>query len=154
MGVEIERKFLLRDKCWRPSDGGVLYRQGYLSLDAGRSVRIRIANEQAWLTIKGKNKGRIREEFEYAIPAQDAMYMLDHLCLKPLIEKTRYRIDVNGLCWEIDEFFGENAGLVLAEVELDDPDQEIPLPDWIGEEVTDDPRYYNASLVKHPYTAW
>jgi len=154
MGIEIERKFLLRDERWRPSSEGVLYRQGYLSVIAERSVRIRIAGGRAWLTVKGESKGMTRHEFEYEIPRQDAIHMLDHLCLKPLIEKKRYRIEVEGLCWEIDEFFGENAGLMLAEVELDHPDQKISLPGWIGEEVTDDPRYYNVALVKKPFSTW
>jgi len=154
MSIEIERKFLLRDERWRSFSRGVLYRQGYLSVAAERSVRIRIVGEQAWLTVKGKSKGMTRHEFEYEIPRRDAIHMLDDLCLKPLIEKKRYRIEMEGLCWEVDEFFGENAGLILAEVELDHPDQEILLPDWIGEEVTDDPRYYNASLVRKPFSTW
>jgi len=154
MGIEIERKFLLRDTSWRSLADGVQYRQGYLSADVERSVRVRIAGEISTLTIKGASKGISREEFEYAIPASDAIYMLDHLCLKPLIEKKRYRIVVDKLCWEVDEFFGENSGLILAEVELNCPEQIIQLPDWVGEEVTDDSRYYNASLVKQPFAYW
>ncbi|PJA31933.1 MAG: adenylate cyclase [Zetaproteobacteria bacterium CG_4_9_14_3_um_filter_53_7] len=154
MGSEIERKFLLSHTGSRPSGEGILYRQGYLSVDSERSARVRIAGNQAWLTIKGKSESMTRREFEYPIPLHDAQDLLDHLCLKPLIEKKRYRIDVEGTCWEVDEFLGENSGLILAEVELKHQEQVIVLPDWIGEEVTDDPRYYNAALVNAPYSSW
>ncbi|OIO70670.1 MAG: adenylate cyclase [Zetaproteobacteria bacterium CG1_02_53_45] len=154
MGTEIERKFLLSQTSRRPPGEGILYRQGYLSVDPERSARVRIAGDQAWLTIKGKSEGMTRREFEYPIPLHDAKDLLDHLCLKPLIEKKRYHIDVEGTCWEVDEFLGENSGLILAEVELEYPEQSIVLPDWIGEEVTGDPRYYNAALVNTPYASW
>jgi len=154
MSIEIERKFLLRNDAWRTMGQGTTYRQGYLSVEPARSVRVRLAGAQAWLTIKGKSEGISRQEYEYAIPVEDAIHMLDHLCQQPLIEKVRYRIHLDGLCWEVDEFAGANRGLIMAEVELDHPDQAVNLPDWIGEEVTGDPRYYNAAMVANPFTNW
>jgi adenylate cyclase len=154
MALEIERKFLVDTARWEPPDSGTRYRQGYLSTDPARSVRIRLAGGDAWLTIKGETVGMTREEYEYSIPAVDAGAILDRLCLRPLIEKTRYLVDVAGVTWEVDVFEGENAGLVVAEVELADAHQRIVLPEWAGREVTDDPRYYNASLVRQPYTRW
>jgi len=155
MPVEIERKFLLRNDSWHSLGGkGCLYRQGYLSTDPGRSVRVRIAGDLATLTIKGSSEGMVRSEFEYSIPVQEALDMLETLCLKAQIEKRRYRVRLEGHCWEIDEFFGENSGLVLAEVELEDPEEEVRIPAWIGREVTGDLRYYNSSLVVHPYSEW
>jgi len=154
MSIEIERKFLLRNDAWRTLGQGTTYRQGYLSVEPARSVRVRLAGAQAWLTIKGKSEGISRQEYEYEIPVEDAIHMLDHLCQQPLIEKVRYRIHLDGLCWEVDEFSGANRGLIMAEVELDHPDQAVNLPDWIGEEVTGDPRYYNAAMVANPFTTW
>jgi len=154
MAIEIERKFLVRDDTWRGLGEGDHYRQGYLSTVPERTVRVRAAAGKGYLTIKGKTVNATRAEYEYVIPLQDADAMLDELCERPLIEKTRYRIDHQGLVWEVDEFEGENAGLVIAEVELAGADQAIRLPDWIGEEVTDDARYYNASLIANPFTTW
>lgn len=154
MGVEIERKFLVVSDRWRGHHSGVLYRQGYIPTIDQRTVRIRIAGEQGYLTLKGPAEGLIRPEFEYPIPLQDAEAMLMAFCAPPLIEKRRYHIPIGDLLWEIDEFLGANAGLVLAEVELTHPDQAIALPDWIGTEVTDDSRYYNASLVRAPFSRW
>jgi adenylate cyclase len=154
MALEIERKFLVRHGVWRAPPAGTRYRQGYLSTDPARGVRVRRAGGQAWLTIKGKTVGISRAEYEYPIPVADAIEMLDRLCLRPLIEKTRYRVEVAGLVWEVDEFDGANAGLVIAEVELADENQRIELPDWVGREVTADPRYYNASLVDRPFREW
>ena len=154
MGTEIERKFLLRNDGWRAGAEGVPYRQGYLSTAADRNVRVRIVGQTGYLTVKGRTSGISRLEFEYEIPLADARRMLDQLCFKPLIEKTRFKIEHRGLIWEVDEFAGDNAGLVVAEVELESEGQEIELPPWIGREVTDDPRYLNASLVKQPYTTW
>lgn len=154
MGLEIERKFLVAGAAWRGQGKGTAYRQGYLSVEPGRSVRVRLADDSAWLTIKGKTEGMARAEYEYPIPAADAAELLDALCLHPLIEKVRYCIEYGGHTWEVDEFSGDNAGLVLAEVELAAPDEALELPDWIGQEVTDDPRYYNASLQVHPYREW
>lgn len=155
MSREIERKFLVRNDGWREQAGpGTPYRQGYLSLDPERSVRVRTAGDQAFLTIKGQSQGAARDEFEYPIPRRDAEQMLSSLCVQPLIVKMRYVVKDGPHKWEIDEFGGENRGLVLAEIELDDERQEIELPDWVGREVTNDPRYFNLSLVQHPYSEW
>lgn len=154
MGTEIERKFLVRGDAWRAGATGEPYRQGYLTTDPDRTVRVRLAGEHGYLTVKGRSQGIARTEFEYPIPAADAHALLDGLCLRPLIDKIRYRVDHAGREWTVDEFGGENQGLVLAEVELDDAAQEVPLPPWAGEEVSDDPRYYNASLVRLPFRKW
>ena len=154
MGQEIERKFLVKGDGWRALDDGVVYRQGYLSTVKERTVRIRIINDKAYLTVKGVTQGISRVEYEYEIPVMDANEMLDELCERPLIEKTRYTISIGGHIWEIDEFDGENRGLILAEVELSSEDQAVNLPDWIGAEVSDDPRYYNANLIANPFIKW
>lgn len=155
MGVEIERKFLLRDETWRrEADAGVDYRQGYLHSNANIAIRVRAAGDGAWLTIKGGTTGITRQEFEYEIPVSDANDMLQHLCRKPVIEKRRHRIARGGHVWEIDVFGGANAGLVLAEVELGDADEAFERPAWLGEEVSGDERYYNAYLSQHPYGEW
>jgi adenylate cyclase len=152
--VEIERKVLVRGEGWRAHGAGVPYRQGYLSTLPERSVRVRLARDKGYLTIKGITVGAARAEYEYEIPASEAGEMLDNLCKRPLIEKTRYRVDHQGLTWEVDEFDGDNAGLIIAEVELAEEDQAVSLPDWVGEEVTGDKRYYNASLIADPYKNW
>ena len=154
MAREIERKFLLRTEDWRGLAPGRAYVQGYLSGNEACSVRVRIAENTATLTIKGATIGAGRHEFEYAIPLADARQMLATLARKPLIEKTRYAIEHKGFYWEIDEFHGKNQGLVVAEIELEYEDQAFERPVWIGEEVTGDPRYYNANLVRVPYSAW
>jgi CYTH domain-containing protein len=154
MALEIERKFLVRNADWRRGAIGTNYRQGYLTIDPERTVRVRIAGDKGYLTIKGKTEGMTRSEFEYPIPLSDATQLLDNLCLRPLIEKVRYCVTYAGNLWEIDEFAGDNDGLIVAEVELDSSDQQVDLPQWAGEEVTTDPRYYNASLSQHPYRNW
>jgi adenylate cyclase len=154
MGLEIERKFLVIGTAWQTLAAGALTRQGYLSSAAERTVRVRIAGDQGFLTVKGKSRGLSRAEFEYAIPVEDAAAMLDGLCEKPLIEKTRYRVPFGAHTWEVDEFHGANAGLVVAEVELASADDEPALPPWVGQEVSLDPRYFNANLVKRPFTTW
>ncbi len=154
MTKEIERKFLVISDEYKALGEGVLYRQGYLSRVKERIVRVRLVGERGFLTIKGKNRGAVRDEFEYEIPAKDATLMLDLLCEKPLIEKKRYRIAHAGIIWEVDEFFGENEGLVLAEVELDNENRAIDLPHWIGKEVTADPRYFNSNLSLLPFKRW
>jgi CYTH domain-containing protein len=155
MAQEIERKFLVKDDSWRATaKSGVPYRQGYLSLDRGRVVRVRVKGDQGVLTIKGRRIGNSAPEYEYPIPLADAFEMLDNLCVHPLIEKVRYLVPFGGLTWEVDEFAGENQGLILAEVELDSEEQQVPLPLWAGQEVSDDPRYSNASLVQAPYSRW
>lgn len=153
MGIEIERKFLVTGSEWRDQAQGVTYAQGYLAADPERTVRVRIAGNQGFLTIKGATVGCSRPEFEYAIPVDDAESMLG-LCCQPPIQKRRYTLTVADLVWEVDEFLGANQGLVMAEVELTDPAQAIQLPAWVGAEVTDDPRYYNANLAKCPYQNW
>jgi adenylate cyclase len=154
MGQEIERKFLVKGTAWKAQAAGTLYRQGYLSSVKERTVRVRIAGEKAFLTIKGLNKGVTRTEFEYPVPVDDAAAMLDGLCERPLIEKTRYVLPSGGYTWEIDEFHGDNDGLVVAEVELRRADDKPPLPEWVGEEVSSDARYFNSNLVKKPFKTW
>ncbi len=154
MGKEIERKYLVKGDSWKELARGVMYRQGYLSTVKERVVRVRTIDDKGYLTIKGISRGISRLEFEYEIPLEDANKMLDELCERPLIEKARYKIEYGGLVWEVDEFFGDNEGLILAEVELSDENQHIELPDWIGEEVSGDPRYFNSNLIKHPYKEW
>ncbi len=154
MAREIERKFLVVGTDWQEGATSRPYRQGYLSLDEQRTVRVRTAGEHAYLTVKGPSKGITRPEFEYEIPLQDAAEMLDALCHKPLVEKTRYTVRYHGLDWEVDVFDGANKGLVVAEVELPDQDTPVVLPPWIGDEVTGDPRYLNANLVKRPFSTW
>lgn len=153
MAQEIERKFLVTGDDWR-SAPATTYRQGYLSTARERTVRVRVAGDKGFLTIKGISTGASRSEFEYRIPPVDAEAMLADLCLRPLIEKRRHLVDYAGLTWEVDEFFGDNAGLVVAEVELETEDQKIELPHWIGREVTGDRRYFNSSLIAHPYRSW
>lgn len=151
MATEIERKFLVKGDGWRSLGVGEIYRQGYIANNNGRTVRVRVVGEQGYLTIKGSTTGMKRAEFEYKIPVEDAQELLETLCDRPLIEKTRYKILMGDLIWEVDEFWGENQGLILAEVELETEYQNIDIPDWIGEEVTSDPRYYNSNLVKNPF---
>jgi adenylate cyclase len=154
MGVEIERKFLLTGDRWRTLGTPVLLRQGYLSSDPGRVVRVRVDGQHAYLTIKGRSEGATRGEWEYPIPLDEANELLERLCEQPLIEKTRRQISFRGNTWEVDEFLGANQGLVVAEIELTSEDQQFDKPDWIGEEVTHDPRYYNSSLVRKPFSSW
>lgn len=153
MGKEIERKFLVKGDQWRSLGTGVLYRQGYIATSGKETVRVRIVGSTGYLTIKGATVGNSRLEFEYSIPLPDAREMLDNLCTHPLIEKTRYKIKQEDLVWEVDEFTGENKGLIIAEVELQTENQIINLPDWIDREVND-PKYYNANLAKYPYSQW
>ena len=155
MAKEIERKFLVTSDAWRAEATGKLYCQGYLATAVrGQSVRVRIVGAHGYLTIKGPATGLSRAEFEYPIPMADAREMLTTLCRQPLIEKIRYRLPIGPVTWEIDEFKGENAGLIVAEVEVVSEEQTVDLPDWIGEEVSGDPKYYNASLVQTPYASW
>ncbi|MBF0287437.1 MAG: CYTH domain-containing protein [SAR324 cluster bacterium] len=152
MGMEIERKFLVIGNGWR-SVKGIEYRQGYLSTVKERTVRVRTVNDKGTLTIKGLSQGASRIEFEYEIPFEEAAQLLD-LCEKPLIEKKRYEVEHDNMLWEVDEFFGENEGLLVAEIELQSEEQEFFRPEWVGEEVTEDARYFNANLISHPYTKW
>lgn len=151
--VEIERKFLIRKELWEPAGKGVKIKQGYLSVHPERVVRVRIAGEKAYLTIKGKPTGFARPEFEYQIPVNEAEVLLK-MCLDFPVEKIRFKEKKDDLTWEIDVFSGVNSGLIIAEVELISEDQKIDLPDWIGEEVSNDYRYYNSWLSGNPYSKW
>ena len=155
MAMEIERKFLLRHDGWRSqvSESGSI-RQGYLALHDKSSVRVRVDGNNATINLKSATVWRQRLEVEYSIPEQDGNEILDCICLAPLTEKTRHRVPAENLLWEIDEFHGANEGLIVAEVELDDPGQVIEFPDWIGREVTEELRYYNMRLVSHPFSQW
>lgn len=151
MPVEIERKFLVTHDGWRTSEPGQRYHQGYLS-KGEVTVRVRRAATRGFLTIKGSGNGFVRPEFEYEIPANEAEDLL-RLCCQPLIEKVRHEVWHAGMMWHVDEFAGQNAGLVIAEVELTHPEQSVVLPDWIGEEVTSDERYHNSHLADAPQAA-
>jgi adenylate cyclase len=153
MGREIERKFLVKGDAWRRAEG-TAYRQGYLSSDPERVVRVRTVADKGYLTIKGIARQASRLEFEYEIPVREANTLLHELCERPLIEKKRYKVEHSGLTWEIDEFFAENEGLVIAEVELQSEDQAFIKPTWVGQEVTGDSRYFNSNLIKNPFTKW
>ncbi len=154
MALEIERKFLVRDTGIIDTLAGERLTQGYLSHDKNATVRVRIAGDSAWLTIKGKTEGATRSEFEYAIPMDDARTMLDTLCGQGVIDKTRYRLPQGELCWEIDVFHGDNDGLVVAEIELPSEDTVFEHPVWLGEEVTGQVRYYNSALSAQPFKDW
>lgn len=155
MALEIERKFLLGSDAWRTDvTRSERLRQGYLNHEVGCSVRVRTCGERAWLNIKSVTIGAQRQEFEYEIPLADAHVMLDTLSRKPLIEKVRHIVPVGTHTWEIDEFGGENAGLTVAEIELEHPDEPFERPSWLGQEVTEDVRYYNTSLAQHPFKDW
>lgn len=155
MAKEIERKYLVKEgTAWQTLAKETVYRQGYLSTVQERTVRVRTIEDKGYLTIKGISVGATRTEYEYQIPVEDANAMLDELCERPIIEKKRYVLEYEGLIWEIDEFAGVNRGLIIAEVELSDENQKVVLPNWVGEEVTGDPKYFNSNLTKHPYTEW
>lgn len=155
MNVEIERKFLVRDERWRDGVAGQQrLQQGYLANTAACSVRVRVAQRQGWLSVKGMRPGRVRDEYEYPIPEADATAMLAEFVGDPLIDKVRHRVPVGGHVFEVDEFQGANRGLVIAEIELNAPDEEFPQPPWLGDEVTDDGRYYNFRLASEPFGAW
>ncbi|MFT3748482.1 MAG: CYTH domain-containing protein [Agriterribacter sp.] len=155
MPIEIERKFLVNHNKWNalPKPQGKLYRQGYLLNDIHKTIRIRLSNENAFITIKGKTTGATRSEFEYNIPLTDAKQLLDNFSNNE-ISKTRYNISYKNKLWEVDVFHGENEGLIVAEIELQSEDEPFDIPDWITEEVTHDPKYYNANLAVLPYKHW
>lgn len=153
MGTEIERKFLV-DPTFAPPGEGIAFEQGYLSSQAERVVRVRIAGSHAKLTIKGPTTGVTRSEYEYAIPTSDARAMLRELCEQPIIVKRRHVVSFEGKRWEIDVFAADNAGLVIAELELASEDEPFSRPPWLRDEVSADPRYYNSNLVKSPYSTW
>ncbi|MEJ7740833.1 MAG: CYTH domain-containing protein [Chitinophagaceae bacterium] len=155
MGVEIERKFLVNRAVWNKTSkhNGTHYRQGYILSDPDKTVRVRLAGDEAHLTIKGPSVGASRPEFEYKIPASDASELLNQFCTSE-ISKIRFKVYHEGKLWEVDEFLGENAGLMVAELELADEHETFSLPDWIEREITDDVRYYNARLSVNPYKNW
>jgi CYTH domain-containing protein len=153
-GTEIERKFLVSSHGWRRGVQGAFCRQGYIVACDDHVVRVRVLGEKAYLTIKGRKTGLSCPEYEYPLPLADAQDMLERICLRPFIEKNRYTLDFNGVVWEIDEFVGENKGLVVAEVELEQEHQVIELPAWVGREVSYDPKYWNINLMKYPYSRW
>ena len=155
MPLEIERKFLVEKDLWyavkKPAGKDLI--QVYLINEPGRVIRIRVCDSEAYITIKGPAENAVRKEFEYSIPRKDALEILELFNVKK-IEKTRYKTEFKGHIWEVDEFFGENDGLVIAEIELKSPDEPFDKPPWLGEEVTEDHRYYNSYLVEHPYKTW
>ena len=161
MGIEIERKFLVAGDGWRAAAHAVVpMAQGYINdmgaMDRGEqkaSVRVRIQGDEAFLNLKSRELGHTRQEFDYRIPEDDARALLA-LCVGGLVDKRRHLVRHGGHLWEVDEFLGDNAGLVVAEIELDHADEAFERPDWLGSEVTDDPRYYNLALASHPYTRW
>jgi adenylate cyclase len=156
MKQEIERKFLVTGESWRTAAGeGIPCKQGYIgTVGPAVTVRVRLMGGTGFLTLKGPAEGISRPEMEYEVPAAEAVYMLEHFCTGGLIEKKRYFASVNGLLWEIDEFAGDNAGLVLAEIELEREDQPFKKPEWLGEEVSMDRRYTNAALARNPFSEW
>ncbi|MAA69376.1 MAG: adenylate cyclase [Deltaproteobacteria bacterium] len=154
MGMEIERKFLVLNEDWKEGATGTFLHQGYLNRHPQRSVRVRVKGQQAFMTIKGMVSEISRFEYEYPIPPADAGHMLKELCEPPTLEKTRYLVKYEGMCWEIDEFHGENVGLVVAEIELENEEQPFAKPPWLGEEVSQDSRYLNINLSRHPYCQW
>jgi len=157
VATEIERKFLVVSDDWRHAvERSERFRQGYVVTGERHraSVRVRISADHAWLNLKSATRGIERLEFDYPIPLEDAKQILDSLCHSPIIEKTRHYVRHEDHIWEVDVFEGENRGLVVAEVELERADESLVLPTWVGNEVTDDLRYYNACLVKHPFSTW
>lgn len=155
MNLEIERKFLVRDGRWRAeATGHRRLRQGYLANTAACSVRVRIGGGQGWISVKGMQRGRVRDEYEYPIPETDASGMLAAFVGDPLVDKVRHLVPAGRHVFEVDEFQGANQGLVIAEIELDAPDEEFPHPQWLGDEVTDDERYHNFRLAYEPFSSW
>jgi len=154
MGIEIERKFLIDTDKLPALQNGYTIKQGYIQTVDHTTVRVRIRNDEAFFTIKGKSVGASRLEFEYPIPLQDANDMLDNLCQTSVIDKTRYLVEHEGHVWEVDVFEGSNKGLVIAEVELDSEEEAFSLPSWVIQEVTDDARYFNSNLIKNLCCNW
>ncbi len=154
MSKEIERKFLVKPEFRHLFQNGKLYRQGYLFSDKEKAIRIRLVDDKGFLAVKSKLSGFTRDEFEYEIPYTDAEYIINSLCYDRIIEKYRSKVLINNLLWEIDNFTGENEGLMIAEIELENEKQYFDLPDWIDKEVTGDIRYYNSNLVKNPFCNW
>ena len=155
MAKEIEKKYLVKNSNYKENSSATYIQQGYFSTQKERVVRVRIKNDKGYITIKGENNGAVRLEYEYSIPFAEAKEMIEKLCQQPVIEKYRYNFKAqDGHIWEIDEFLGDNEGLVVAEIELSDENEEFYLPEWVGEEVTSDLRYYNSNLMTNPYKNW
>lgn len=154
MAIEIERKFLVRNDNWRTGSAGISCRQGYVPTTGDFTVRVRTADDRAYIAVKQRRAGISRSEYEYEIPLADAREMLAGLDRGAIIEKTRYKVPFGGLVWEVDVFSGENKGLIVAEVELESEDQPFELPDWAGREVTEEPQYLNINLSRNPYSRW
>jgi len=154
MGTEIERKFLVKTDAWRKITSGITIYQGYLNRSKHKTVRVRLYGSHAYLTVKGITSGISRKEFEYEIPSKDAMYIIEHLCDKPAIKKTRFEITHRGKTWVVDEFHKENKGLIVAEVELESEHELFDKPDWIGTEVSGQPKYFNSNLIESPFSTW
>lgn len=154
MALEIEHKFLVKGNAYRTLAEPILYRQGYLCIDAKKEVRVRMAGENAFITIKSKINDTVRQEFEYSIPAGDAQLMINESCENRIVEKYRYLIPFGGKTWEVDEFLDKNTGLVVAEIELEYEGEPFEEPDWIGQEVSSDDRYLNAALALNPFKNW
>ena len=154
MAIEIERKFLIKQKPFQMAKKSVKIRQGYILNEKAQVIRVREKGEEYFLTIKGNNIGISRLEYDFPITKEDAEELILHFCKTALISKTRHYVIHNGHTWEVDEFHGSNEGLIVAEIELEAEDESFDIPDWVGEEVTKDPKYYNMNLAMHPYTSW
>jgi len=154
MGVEIERKFLIDETLLPQLTDGHTIKQGYIQTADRNTVRVRVSDDKAFLTLKSSSTGATRLEFEYPVPLEDAEQMLENLCQKPFIDKKRYLIEHEGHTWELDIFEGENKGLIVAEVELESENEAFALPAWVKEEVTTDKRYANSNLIQNPYSNW
>ena len=155
MAIEIEHKFLLANNRWRSKViRSTRYKQGYLASNSSVSIRIRISDTEAWINIKQAVIGNQRDEYEYTIPLSEAEEIINNLCQKPLIDKTRHLVPYQQHTWEIDEFYGDNHGLIVAEIELSANDEVFEKPDWLGKEVTLEHKYYNNQLAKKPFLSW
>ena len=154
MAIEIERKFLIKKKPFSIAKRSLKINQGYIINEKSKVIRVREKGDDYFLTIKGNNIGISRLEYDFPISKEDAKELIFHFCKTTLIEKTRHYIEHKGHTWEVDEFHGKNTGLIVAEIELDSEDEKFEIPDWVGEEVTQDDRYYNMNLAIHPFTSW
>ena len=155
MGLEIERKFLVNKEKWNNVEKPMknLFRQGYLSTDSNKTIRVRLTDSNGYITIKGSSVGATRKEFEYEIPKKEAEELLDNFSVSEL-KKIRYKILYKGKLWEVDEFLGDNNGLIVAEIELTSESENFELPDWIDREVTGEEKYYNSNLSVNPFKKW
>lgn len=154
MAIEIERKFLIKEKPFSIAKRSLKINQGYIINEKSKVIRVREKGDDYFLTIKGNNIGISRLEYDFPISKEDAKELIFHFCKTTLIEKTRHYIEHKGHTWEVDEFQGKNNGLIVAEIELESEDEKFEIPDWVGEEVTQDDRYYNMNLAIHPFTSW